>query len=441
MNKPTLVFQAPIATRSGYGDHARDLLYSLYKLDKFNIKIISTRWGSTPMDALNFNNEFHKWIIANVINELSQKPDIYVQVSVPNEFQTIGHYNIGITAGIETTICAIDWIHGCNKMDLILVPSQHAKDTLVNTNYNEIDKQTQQLIAHHKINKPVEVLFEGFDETEFGTDAVKLVDCLDDIKEDFGFLFVGHWLRGDFGEDRKNVGMMIKTFTMAFKNEKVKPSLILKTSSATFSVRDREHIIKSIKSALGKDFGSVPVYLLHGDLSASEMNGLYEHPKVKVMLNFTKGEGFGRPLLEFSLTGKPIIVSGWSGHLDFLKEGAILLEGELKNVHDSAADQFLLKESQWFNVNISKALPIIRDVYKDYDKYKSASAKLAKQNIQNFSLEKMTILFDSILSKYSIYSKVQPKFQHIKLPTLKKVNTGQPEKKLELPKIKMLNKQ
>ena len=36
MNKPTLVFQAPVATRSGYGDWARDVLQSLYKLDKFN---------------------------------------------------------------------------------------------------------------------------------------------------------------------------------------------------------------------------------------------------------------------------------------------------------------------------------------------------------------------------------------------------------------------
>ena len=39
--KPTLVFQAPVATRSGYGDHARDLLHSLYKLDKFDIKVIA----------------------------------------------------------------------------------------------------------------------------------------------------------------------------------------------------------------------------------------------------------------------------------------------------------------------------------------------------------------------------------------------------------------
>ena len=419
--KPTLVFQAPVATRSGYGDHARDLLHSLYKLDKFEIKVISTRWGQTPMDALNYDNEFHKWVIENIIPKIDQKPDIYIQVTVPNEFQPLGFYNIGITAAIETTHSPLDWVHGCNRMDLIIVPSEHSKKSLVDSVYNEADKQSGQLIAQHKIQKPVEVLFEGFNEN-FGTEYVAHITELDSIKEDFAFLFVGHWLRGDLGEDRKNVGMMIKTFAMAFKNEKIKPALVLKTSSAGFSVMDRETTIRKIKDVLGKDYQKVPIYLLHGDLTESQMNGLYEHPKVKAMLNFTKGEGFGRPLLEFSLTGKPVIVSNWSGHIDFLKQGAVLLEGELKPVHESAADQFLLKESQWFNVNISKALVVIKDVYKNYDKYKTASFQLGKQNKQNFSLEKMTKLFDTILNQYGIYTKIQPKFQQLQLPKLKMLN-------------------
>jgi len=420
--KPTLVFQAPIATRSGYGDHARDLLHSLYKLDKFEIKVISTRWGNTPMDSLNYDNPFHKWIVDSIIPKVEQKPDIYIQVTVPNEFQPLGFYNIGITAAIETTHCALDWVHGCNRMDLIIVPSEHSKKSLVDTIYNEQDKNSGQLIAQHKIQKPVEILFEGFDELDFGTNDVVNITELDSIKEDFAFLFVGHWLRGDLGEDRKNVGMMIKTFAMAFKNEKVKPALVLKTSSAGFSVIDRETTIKKIKEVLGKDYKSVPIYLLHGDLTPAQMNGLYEHKKVKAMLNFTKGEGFGRPLLEFSLTGKPILVSGWSGQLDFLKQGAVLLEGELKPVHESAADQFLLREAQWFNVNISKALIAIKDVYKNYDKYKTASFQLGKQNKQNFSLSKMTQLFDVILNQYGIYTKAQPKFQQLQLPKLKMLN-------------------
>jgi len=435
MNKPTLVFQGPVATRSGYGDHARDLLYSIYKLDKFDIKVISTRWGMTPMDALNYNNPFHKWVIENIVQGLNERPDIFMQVTVPNEFQPIGHYNIGVTAAIETTICSIDWIHGCNRMDMIIVPSDHSKGVLAGTAYNEQDKQTGRLIAQHSITKPIEVLFEGFDESIFGLPSDIKINELDKVKEDFAFLFVGHWLKGNFGEDRKNIGMLIKSFAMAFKNETKKPALILKTSSATFSVRDREAIMKNIKASLGDDYGKVSVYLLHGDLTQEEMNALYQHPKVKAMLNFTKGEGFGRPLLEFSLTGKPVIVSGWSGHVDFLKKGAVLLDGELKPVHESAADQFLLKESRWFNVNVSKALPVIRDVYSNYNEYVKGAEELARENKANFSISAMTGVFDNMLQRYDIYNKVQPKLKKIELPKLKKVELPK-LKKVELPKLK-----
>jgi len=435
MSKPTLLYQAPIATRSGYGDHARDLLHSIWKLDKFEVKIISTRWGQTPMDALSYENPFHKWIIDNVIPAPERKPDIFMQITVPNEFQPIGHYNIGVTAAIETTLSPLSWVQGCNRMDLVITVSEHSKRSLIESIYSEHNRDTQQFIKSHQIEKPVEILFEGYDENDFATKEIEKVSELDVIKEDFAFLFVGHWLKGNIGEDRKNVGMLLKTFALAFKNEKVKPALVLKTSTASFSVRDREHIVRSIKNALGSDYGKVSVYLLHGDLSAKQMNGLYNHKKIKAMVSFTKGEGFGRPLLEFSLTGKPVIASNWSGHLDFLKEGAILLEGELKNVHESAADDFLLKEGKWFNVNVSNAVLKLKEIFKNYETYKKDAESLGEYNRSKFTLSKMTEELDEIFKKYSIYDRsVEPKPVQIQLPKLKKIELPK-LKKLELPKI------
>lgn len=424
MNKPTLIFQGPIATRSGYGDHARDILYSLWKLDKFDIKVVSTRWGHTPMDALRYDNDFHNWIFENLVAgpNNTNRPDIFVQVTVPNEFQPVGYYNIGITAGIETTHCSVDWINGCNRMDLIIVPSEHSKKSIAEIIYNEAEKNTGQVIKQHRLEKPIEIVFEGYDEYQFNEHNITELSDINSIKEDFCFLYVGHWLKGNLGEDRKNVGMMIKCFSMAFKNENVKPALILKTSHAGFSVRDREETIRKIKHALGSDFGKVPIYLLHGDLNQTEINSLYRHPKVKAMISFTHGEGFGRPLLEFSLTGKPVVVSDWSGHIDFLKDGAVLLEGELKNVHESAADEFILKDSSWFNVNITKAFLIIKNVYKNYQTYLPAAKNLGKANTEKYTIQKMTELLDSIFNKYGIYNKSQPKIQKLQLPKLKMLN-------------------
>jgi glycosyltransferase involved in cell wall biosynthesis len=417
IKKPLLLFQAPVSTRSGYGDHARDLVRSLIKLDKYDVRIISTRWGVTPMTALTANDED---IIQRIVVGVDRKPDVYIQVTVPNEFQPMGNYNIGITAGIETTACSVDFIQGCNRMDMIIVPSEFSKEVLVKTIYSETDKNTKQVIKQHKLDKPIEVLFEGYNEEFFGKKPETKFVELDKIKEDFAYLFVGHWLRGDLGHDRKDVGMMIKSFCHAFRGQKNPPALILKTSSAGFSVMDREATMGKLEEVT-EEFGknTPPIYLLHGELSDAEMNAMYHHPKVKAMISFTHGEGFGRPLLEFSLTGKPVVASNWSGHLDFLKSGAVLLDGELKDIHESAQDQFILAGTKWFYVNYTGAIKTLTDIYKGYDKYKPASQQLGKQNQQNFGLEKMTKLFDTILTNYVPTIK---QFIPLNLPKLTKVD-------------------
>ena len=420
MSKPFLLFQGPVATRSGYGDHSRDLLASLFKMDKYDIKVIPTRWGNTPQNQLNPQTELGKKIIQNVVTQVTKQPDVYVQVTVANEFRPVGKYNIGITAGVETTIAPKSFIDGCNRMDLIVVPSRFTKTTLENTSYDEKNKQTQQLIAQHKITKPIEVLHEGV-ELEKWQVPKKIENFLENIETDFNYLVVGHWLQGDLGQDRKDIGMTIKTFCTVFKDvpKKDQPGLILKTSTAGFSVMDRENISKKIKD-ITKEFGDKcpSIYLLFGDLSENELANLYHHPKVKSMLSFTKGEGYGRPLCEFTLTGKPIIVSKWSGHTDFLPENNTkYIDGTLTEVHPTAANDFLLKEAKWFSVNYSVAAGKIFEVWKNYKSELIKSANLKINTRKFFSLKRMDELFLGIMEKYV---KVAKKVE-LKLPTINKL--------------------
>lgn len=428
MSKPTLVFVAPILTRSGYGEHARDILQSLIELDRFDISVISINWGDTPMNALDEDNALHQRMLSLIRREpLKQQPDIWMQCTVPNEFNPIGKYNIGITAGIEVDVPAPEWLDGCNRMDLVIVPSEHAKRVFTEASYQKFDKATNQPIGELKLQKPIEVLFEGVRTDVYNKDAEPdstLTNYINEtVQEDFAFLFVGHWLKGEFGQDRKDVGGLIASFIKTFAEEENKPALILKSSSGTFSITDHSVTMKKIEHA--KTISGVPkekqpnIYLIHGDLTEPEMNTLYNHEKVKALVSFTKGEGYGRPIAEFITSGKPVLVSGWSGHVDFVNPAFHkYLDGSLTPVHDSAVwEGFINKGSNWFSVDYKKASDTMKEVYHKYKKFLTESKKGLSGFVLKWSYDAMVSKFGDILDANV------PKFatkQTIKLPTLVK---------------------
>ena len=440
MSKPLCLVTAPVATRSGYGAHSRDICRALIKLDKYDVKIWAVRWGNTPMNALTEGDPNDDIIISRLLENpnLPKQPDLHIHIVIPNEFQPVGKYNIGITAGLEMTACPPQWLEGMNRMDINIVPSNFVKGIMNDIKFDINDEQTKQKQGELKNEKPIEVLFEGTDTNIFKKTnefSKEFVDEMKKVDDTFNFLYVGHWLQGGLGKDRKDTGMLLKVFLETFKNMKKKPGLIMKTGGAGFSVLDREDILKKIDMVKKGVDGDLPnIYFLHGDFTDEEMNELYNHPKVKAHVNLTHGEGFGRPLLEASISQKPIITSNWSGHLDFLpKNLAILLDGQLTKVEGgSVPDDMLVEGSQWFTVNYQRASAIMKDVYKNYRKYTLNAKKLGMVNKSKFSLDAMTKELGKILDKYVPEF---PKEVKLNLPKLKKVgSTEQP--KIKLPKLK-----
>tara|TARA_B100000029_G_C17575508_1_gene958015 strand:+ start:385 stop:1737 length:1353 start_codon:yes stop_codon:yes gene_type:complete len=441
--KKVMLICAPVTSRSGYGAHARDLTRSFIEHDKYDVKIMDVPWGDCPRNALNVDNESDRKILDCILLEpkLDAQPDIYVDIRIPNEFQQYGKFNIGITAGIETTAVSQAWIEGCNKMDLIIVPSEHSKKGFVETLYEKMQQAPngqQQKIGELKLEKPIEVLFEGADEDIYKPLDDSSLDLVDDIKEDFCFLFLGQWTKGGYGEDRKDIGKLIKLFYEAFANKKKQPALILKTNGAGHSIIDREECltkIKDIKSRFPSDWKLPNVYLLHGSLSDEEVNKLYNHPKVKTMVSLTHGEGFGRPLLEATMTGLPVIASAWSGHCDFLsQEYSLLLGGNLVKVPESQHwKDIIVSESQWFNVNETQTYKALNYCFENEDDIKSKANKLMKTNRQKFTLKKMTDKLNEIVIEKTSHMSTQVGVQ---LPKLKKVGSKPDLPKIKLPKLK-----
>lgn len=434
MNKRTLVIISPYTTRSGYGQHSRLIIRSLLSspeiTNAFDIRLISTKWGNTPINALDATNSDDLAILNLNLpnNQLNFVPDMSIQISIPNEFQKIGKYSIGITAGSEASIAPIKFVAGCNAVDLVVTPSKFTKNVLLDTIYDKKDDQGR-VIETVRVNKPVEVLFEGVDTTVFNKQNIDTKSdvwtTISNIKEQFCFLVVGHWLSGTLSHDRKDIGMTLKVFLDTFKNKKNPPAIIMKTGFAGFSITERDRIVENINQVQdlirSEGFnGKFPsIYLVHGDLTDLEMNTLYNHPKVKALVSFTKGEGFGLPLLEFTTTGKPVVCSNYSGPLDFLnKEYAVLLPGELTPVHESAANEWLPREGKWFTVNYHYAGSVLKAIFEKYDDFHLKSRKHTQYTKDNFTIDKMREKLTALVLTNVDNS---PKQIMLNLPKLKKV--------------------
>ena len=437
--KPTFFISCPIDTYSGYGARSRDVVKAIIEMDKYDVKVLPQRWGATPWGFIEDHKEWtflNKHLFYPNPQQQYPKPDVWMQITIPNEFMPQGHYNIGMTAGIETTLCRGEWIEGCNRMNIIVGSSEHTIQVLKNSKFQQKDNQTQQVIQNVELSTKTEVLFEGFDENVYKK-TNEILD-LPEIKESFCFLFVGHWMEGAFGHDRKNVSLLVKSFLETFKNKQHQPALIMKTSGGVVSYMDKEKILKKINEIKKTVKGKLPkIYLVHGDLLQEEINELYNHPKVKCMVSLTKGEGFGRPLLEFTQTKKPIIATGWSGHIDFLKpDMSILLPGTLGDIHPSVKNDWFVEGAKWFDVDQMVLGKTLKDMHKNYKNYTHKSKQQGNFAKENFTYNKMKEKFSQMLEENVTSSpkQVPLNLPKLELPKLKKVNELKLPK-LELPKL------
>ena len=436
MSKPLCIFQSPMWTRSGYGDLGLALAKSLLRYDKFDLMIVPTRWGSCSRKYMasdmtdSAEQELYKRIVRQPV---TKQPEVFIQCSIPNEFQAPAKYNIGITAGIETTIARPDWVEGLNRMNCNLVTSNHAKKVFEEAVYQKQPEPNQPPSPQPvelKSVKPMEVLFWGADTSIYGNDKSfepKVEEELAQIPEDFNFLFVGQWTNSGLFSDRKDIGNLIKTFLTTFSNMgvKPKPALIIKTSGAAICNMDKHDIINRLKTVRTiveneKKTKNLPnIYILYGELTEQEMNALYNHPKIKAHISFTHGEGFGHPLLLSTLSGKPLLAPNWSGHVDFLDPKLCkLFDGDVKPLPPDCVNEWLIKESAWFNVNYNRAEESMRNCFYHYKPFLEKAEQLRQKNVVEFSIQSMDTKFHAMLDKYV------PKFAtetKLVLPKLRKV--------------------
>jgi len=386
--KKKILLKGPLLTRSGYGEQARFALRALRtRQDIFDIFIQPIQWGHTSW--LSETSEERSWIdqqIERTIGYIHQggKFDISIQVTIPNEFENLAAYNVGYTAGIETTKVAHQWLQKCNEMDKIIVVSQHSKNVFTSSKYSGVNPENNETVSLsletdiEYVNYPV----KSFDKTE---------ELPIELSTDINFLAVAQ-----FGP-RKNLLNTVKWFLEEFSDDPV--GLVLKTNKAKNCLMDRE-IVRHELTQMCKTIPNTKakVYLLHGDMTDEEMHSLYKHPKISAFVALPHGEGFGLPIFEAAYSGLPVVSVGWSGQMDFLcdddrKENFYNVGFDLNKVPEEVYwEGVIIKESMWAYAREQSSKDMMRQCYKDIidnTGISSKSQEYATQLSKRFSEQNM----------------------------------------------------
>jgi glycosyltransferase involved in cell wall biosynthesis len=392
-----IIVRGPVLSRSGYGEQARFALRSLRKHeDRFDIYLINTNWGSTGWTSQdNEERQYVDFLLQKTNHYVQNKGqfDMSLQVTIPNEWEKIATVNVGYTAGIETTKIAPQWIQSSMLMDKIIVTSNHSKNTLLNTEYEAFDKNTNQSVGKVSITTPTVAVGYPVKLTE-----KKEVDL--ELETDFNFLMVSQW------GPRKNTAAAVQWFVEKFKDNP-NVGLVVKGFVKNNCTTDQIRSENALKGLIDKE-AKCKVYLLHGDMSDEEMIGLYSHPKIKALVSISHGEGWGLPLFEASYTGLPIVTTNWSGQCDFLnmpekrrKKGSKkkteqymkAMFGEVEFTlapvqREAVWNGVLQADSMWSYADKNSYQAVLGDVVDNYSKYEEMAAKLKDWVRKEFEAEK-----------------------------------------------------
>lgn len=399
--KKKIFVRGPVLSQSGYGEQSRFALRALRsREDLFDIYVQPIAWGKTGW--IWEDTEMRRWMDEKITQTqilLQQKqlqPDISLQITIPNEFQKMCPVNIGYTAGIETNKCSPQWLPKCNEMDKVLVVSNHAKVSLVDTVALAQDKQTG-ISNPYRCTQPIEVVWENTQRHE--------PENIPGFSLDFDKNFL---LVSQLGP-RKNFENTVCWFVEEFIDQEV--GLVIKTNFRGNSIMDFTQVEKHLKTLLGRyENRKCKVYLLHGDLSPGQMTHLYTNPKISALINIAHGEGFGLPIYEAAREGLPIIACGWSGQMDILNHGGkdyfTSVEYTLRPVQQQAHWKGVIEpEQMWAFADQGSYKMALRKVFKNLDKAREQAKELQGLVLDKFSDEKLYRIFcDAIYAKEDVSS-------------------------------------
>jgi len=379
------VIRAPLLSISGYGVHCRQIFKWLESREDINLFSQVVQWGNT---SWMINPELENGLVGRVISSSNPPPskfDISFQVQLPDEWDpNLADKNVGISAFVESDKCNPAWIESMNRMDAVIVPSNHIRDMILNTG---------------TVKTSLLVIPEWYHE-EIDKESIQSLDL--DFETDFNFLSVAQFTGNDPETDRKNLYYTVKWFCEAFKDDE-KVGLIIKTNHGRGTRIDRQITKNKLKALISEvREGPFPrIHLIHGNLTSEEIVGLYRHPTVKCLLSLTRGEGFGLPLLEAAASSLPVMATNWSAHLDFLNLGRFIpINFSLVNVSPAKIDnRIFISGMKWAEPSEKDFKKKVVRLRNKYNMPKQWAVDLSSSVKLKFNSKSIMLMYDDMLKQ------------------------------------------
>lgn len=376
-----ILLKGPIFTSTGYGNHTRQIYEFLMTTD-LKIDVLPTNWGIYKSNY-NEDNELFSSIKNNLVKSARKNYDISFQVLTPDEWDcNLAKKNIGVTAAIEATYCIESWLKQINKMNSVIVTSQHAKNSILN-GFSKFKKKIKTDI--HVVGLYATNLF-------YESKHVNQIKELESFKTDNVYLTVGQMTDIDFNNDRKNIINTINSLNKYYHKNNQHCTLILKTNIMTNSFRIKENFKTFLNDNIYQKFKNINLILITGEMSEKELYSIYKNKSITAFILLTKGECFCIPTLEAALSKIPIVATNWSAHKEYLGEDFYKVDYTLKKC--GKVNKYFHENSLWAQYcekSFFNQLDMLKENVKD-------TSKLQKRLINEVNKYNMFKMYKKVLN-------------------------------------------
>ena len=254
----------------------------------------------------------------------------------------------------ETDRVPPGWDGYCEEFDAVFVPSTFNRDALVASGC----RADVHVVPHcaRRIEAPRTA---GFDH----------------LGDRFVFYTIGPW------STRKAIGETVTAFLDAFDHDD-DVALVVKTSALNHQAVARvhralpqgapKHLELSTWPAVGALLAgrrNVPeVEVVPAQVSGSDIDAL--HARGDCFVSLTRSEGYGLCIADALVSGNPVVVTGWGGHLDYLgADYPLLVDYDLISTSEDVRDDWYTprEDDHWAKARHEHAVELLRWVAEHRD--------------------------------------------------------------------------